>query len=422
MLLVYKNISLFPLIALALDEKVFLIVLAVVFALLVLTSFLLAFLPDRVSTFSRLGEKVDFNIRYYTYNYATQTVYSFDKKDFSHIKSESIDTFLNQFSGVSHNEVKLWLSRIINGESQEQFLQANVRLSSNKRLMTTMLELTSVNSKKNIIHFSSRMLPFLSPFEEIDLLKAKKRKKVRTTIRIPKRYLLKDEGAAEHFLTDKRYDRIGATFYVSLYSRETLISKEDYQKLSKIAPVIPYKTKAWSTSWRAQTIENATPLGKKKEAQALIKKTEELIAKKTAQYPKLKNKTAAFLSLSTANLSSFYIYLNNDPRAAYLKDLGFTTPKSIHKLANGSKDFSITVSSEKANQLSDVDLIVTYGKKSDLKALQKDALIGQIPAIKAGHVVFIEPSSDLAAGATPSILSIPYNLDHYLKAMNKALS
>ena len=70
----------------------------------------------------------------------------------------------------------------------------------------------------------------------------------------------------------------------------------------------------------------------------------------------------------------------------------------------------------------DVDLIVTYGKKSDLKALQKDALIGQIPAIKAGHVVFIEPSSDLAAGATPSILSIPYNLDHYLKVMNKALS
>lgn len=200
------------------------------------------------------------------------------------------------------------------------------------------------------------------------------------------------------------------------------MNKEDYQKLSKIAPVIPYKTKAWSTSWRAQTIENATPLGKKKEAQALIKKTEALIAKKTAQYPKLKNKTAAFLSLSTANLSSFYIYLNNDPRAAYLKDLGFTTPKSIHKLANGSKDFSITVSSEKANQLSDVDLIVTYGKKSDLKALQKDALIGQIPAIKVGHVVFIDPSSDLAAGATPSILSIPYNLDHYLKAMNKALS
>lgn len=234
MLLLYKNISFFPLVALALGEKVFLIVLTVVFALLVLVSFLLAFLPDRVSTFSRLGEKVDFNIRYYTYNYATQTVYSFDKKDFSHIKSESRDTFLNQFSGVSHNEVKLWLSRIINGESQEQFLQANVRLSSSKKLMTTMLELTSVNSKKSIIHFSSRMLPFLSPFEEIDLLKAKKIKKVKTSIRIPKRYLLKDEGAAEHFLTDRKYDRIGATFYVLLYSRETLISEEDYQKLAEV--------------------------------------------------------------------------------------------------------------------------------------------------------------------------------------------
>lgn len=200
------------------------------------------------------------------------------------------------------------------------------------------------------------------------------------------------------------------------------MSAEDYKKLSKIAPVIPYKEKAWSTTWRKQTIENATALGKKKEAQKLVKQTDALIKKTVAKYPKLKNKTAAFLSLSTTNLSSFYIYLNSDPRAAYLNDLDFKTPASVTKLAKGSKDFSITVSSEKASALKDVDLIVTYGTKSDLKTYQKDPLLGQISAIKKGSVVFLNPNSDLAAGATPSILSIPYNLKSYLNTMNKAIA
>ena len=43
------------------------------------------------------------------------------------------------------------------------------------------------------------------------------------------------------------------------------MTQEDYDTLSQIAPVIPYKEKAWQTSWREQTIENAEGMGMKPE-------------------------------------------------------------------------------------------------------------------------------------------------------------
>ena len=46
--------------------------------------------------------------------------------------------------------------------------------------------------------------------------------------------------------------------------------------------------------------------------------------------------------------------------------------------------------------------------------------MNQIPAIKNGAVAFIDDTSALAGGASPSVLSIPYNIDTYLKLLNDA--
>lgn len=198
------------------------------------------------------------------------------------------------------------------------------------------------------------------------------------------------------------------------------ITQEEYNTLIKIAPVIAYPNKPWQTYWRNQTILNATGMGLKKEGEALVKETEELIASKLEQYPAIKNKTGAFLWLNPADTSSFYAYLLSDPRANYLLDLGLQFPKSIEKLAKGSEDFSITLSAENADQLTDVDIIVTYGDASTLTTIQKDPLLGKIPAIKNGAVVVIDSNSALAGSATPTILGIPYTIDEYLTLINEA--
>ncbi|MBE5910221.1 iron-siderophore ABC transporter substrate-binding protein [Pseudobutyrivibrio sp.] len=197
-------------------------------------------------------------------------------------------------------------------------------------------------------------------------------------------------------------------------------TEEEYNLLSEIAPVVPYIETAWKTNWRDQTIVNGTAIGKKAEAEELVAQTDELIAEKLTAYPELEGKTAGYFWITQEDMSTFYAYLPNDPRASYLNDLGFETPESILSLAESSDDFSVTISRENAELLNDVDIMVVYGDEGLLEALQADPLMSQIPAVKNGAVVLIDSTSALAAATTPSILSIPYAIDDYLDVLSEA--
>ena len=161
-------------------------------------------------------------------------------------------------------------------------------------------------------------------------------------------------------------------------------------------------------------------MGMKPEGEKKVKEVEDLIAEKLEEYPELEGIPTAFCWISADDFSTFYVYLPTDPRAAYLLDLGFTLPESVQKLAGETDDFNITVSRENADQLDDIEMMVVYGDEDLLKELQEDKLMSQIPAIKNGAVVLIDSTSALAGAATPSILSIPYEIDEYLELFAKA--
>lgn len=198
------------------------------------------------------------------------------------------------------------------------------------------------------------------------------------------------------------------------------ISQEEYDMLSAIAPVIAYPQAPWQTYWREETIFNATAMGMESEGEALVTETEELIASKLAQYPDIAGKKAAFCWISAADLGTFYIYLPTDPRANFLLDLGLELPDSVNALIEDNSSFAVTVSAELAEQLSDIDIIITYGDASLLEAIQADALLSAIPAVKNGAVVLLDSSSTLAAACNPTVLSIPATIDEYLTMLNDA--
>lgn len=198
------------------------------------------------------------------------------------------------------------------------------------------------------------------------------------------------------------------------------ITQEEYDLLSKIAPVVAYSKLPWQTYWRDQITINATAIGKRDEGNKLVSDLEDKITEKTNEYPKLKGKKAAFCYFNPADLGKFYIYLPTDPRAAYLTDLGLELPESVKKLAETSDSFAIEISSENIDKLADVDVIVTYGNDTLLKQLKADALLGTVPAVKRGSVALIEDGSTLAASCTPSALSIPATIDEYLKIIGEA--
>lgn len=198
------------------------------------------------------------------------------------------------------------------------------------------------------------------------------------------------------------------------------MTEEEYNTLSEIAPVVPFEETAWKTSWREQTIRNAEGLGMKDEGEELVKQTEDMIAKKVSEHPEFKGVKAGFFWISADDFSTFYAYLPADPRASYLQDLGFELPKSIKNLAGDGNDFSVTLSRESVEALSDIDLMVVYGDEKLLKALQADKIMSEIPAIKNGAVVLLDSTSRLAASTTPSILSIPATIDEYLDVLSEA--
>lgn len=198
------------------------------------------------------------------------------------------------------------------------------------------------------------------------------------------------------------------------------ITQEEYELLSQIAPVVAYPKNAWQTLWREQITMDATAMGKQAEGEKLVKDLDALIKEKTANYTDLKGKTAVFCYFNPADLGKFYIYLPTDPRAAYLTDLGLAFPESISKL--GADSFSIEVSAENIDVLKDADILVAYGNDDLLKALQSDALLGTVPAVKNGAVALIEDGSVLSASCTPSALSIPATIDEYLEILGAAAS
>jgi iron complex transport system substrate-binding protein len=192
------------------------------------------------------------------------------------------------------------------------------------------------------------------------------------------------------------------------------ITQEDYDILSKIAPVVPYQSKPWATQWREQVLFNATGMGMKAEGEQLIKDTENLVKEAASKYPQMQGKKVVWVNFSAKDMSKFHIYTPTDPRGAFLIELGMTYPESITSQITDPTSYSFSLSAENAEALNDADIIIGYGDESLYEAVKADSLLSKISAIKRGSVLFIGNGTPLAASGNPNPLSIAYTLEEYL--------
>ena len=197
------------------------------------------------------------------------------------------------------------------------------------------------------------------------------------------------------------------------------ITQDDYDKLSKIAPTVAYPTVAWSTLWRDQTLIEAEALGLKAQGEQVVADCEKAIADALADHPELAGKTGVFVNITATDTSSMWVYTLDDPRAAYLTDLGLAFPPSVDELTKG-KGWMVQLSSEVADQMNDVDVLFTYGDEAFVQQLKDDALLGVIPAVANGAVVALPMDSALAGATTPTCLSIPATVADYVDVIAKA--
>lgn len=197
------------------------------------------------------------------------------------------------------------------------------------------------------------------------------------------------------------------------------MDEKEYERLSEIAPTIPFKDIAWKTTWREQLLEASEAVGMKDEGEKLVEETEKFIKDNVAKYPNLSGKSAALCYIDAADLSKFSVYRTIDPRAGYLVDMGFAFPEKVEAQANDKDSFYVQISSELAVEtLSDLDIIITYGDDKTLDAIKNDAIFSKITAVKEGRVVVLDNGGELSAACNPSVLSIKAELVNYLDAIN----
>ncbi|AFC30201.1 iron ABC transporter permease [Paenibacillus mucilaginosus 3016] len=200
------------------------------------------------------------------------------------------------------------------------------------------------------------------------------------------------------------------------------ITKEDYDILTKIAPVVAYQTTPWVTTWREQIQYNAAGMGMKAEGEQLIKDTEKLIKEKASKYPQLQGKKVAWVNFSAKDLSKINLYTPADPRSAFLIELGMVYSEGVAKQITDPSKYSMNLSAENADILNDADLLIGYGDEKLYQAVKADPLLGKIPAIQRGSVVFIGNGTPLAASGNPNPLSIAYTIDEYLELIGGAIT
>ncbi|WP_307785333.1 iron-siderophore ABC transporter substrate-binding protein [Microbacterium hibisci] len=200
------------------------------------------------------------------------------------------------------------------------------------------------------------------------------------------------------------------------------LTQEEYDTLSKIAPVVAYPEVAWGTSYQDMIRLNSAALGLADEGDALIEELQGEVDAALANHPELADSTVLFSSLDPADLSQIVFYTSLDTRPGFLADLGLPEPAVVTEESDGEA-FYATVSAEQADRFADVDVFVTYGDTGGelIAQMQADPLLSQIPAIAEGRVAILESSTPLAASANPSPLSIGWGVDEYFALLAGAL-
>ncbi len=199
------------------------------------------------------------------------------------------------------------------------------------------------------------------------------------------------------------------------------LTQEEYDTLSKIAPVVAYPDVAWGTSVDDMVEMNAKALGLEDEGEALIEDLHADADAALAANSALEGKKVLFAYFDPSDLSQIGYYTAADTRPGYLHDLGLPLPAIVEENED-SDQFYLQVSAEEAQKFDDVDVLVTYGDDSTLATLQADPLLSKIPAIAEGRVAILPDATPIAASANPSALSIPWGLEDYLAILAAPLA
>ncbi len=209
-------VKIFPNLLVALPEKKVLVALIALGCLLLITLFVTIFFVFYSGKKKKAFINGDFNVRVYAYDYVRKRFYCFDKTNLSNTKSFNETEFLAQFRRSDTYRIQDWLSHIVNDRPFPNSLQVDIKISNGKKIVTSLLNFTSINKEKQVVHFESQLLPFMFPQK----IHHKKKK-------VPAKFYLRSEEECKKFFNSANADILGSILYFKLYYNKDVLTPED---------------------------------------------------------------------------------------------------------------------------------------------------------------------------------------------------
>ncbi|GIG56507.1 ABC transporter substrate-binding protein [Longispora fulva] len=218
---------------------------------------------------------------------------------------------------------------------------------------------------------------------------------------------------------DYQFEKIAALRPDLIVAQYSGMKKDQYETLSKIAPVVAQSAKHddYAAPWQEMTRVIGRALGREARVDELIAGIEKRFADVRAAHPEFAKQTVVVAE--SYEPGKYSVFSPADPKTVFLKELGFRPSEAIGKLA-GTQSFA-DIGSERLDLL-DVDRLLWVIDDPDAeKRIQEDPVYAKLAVVTAGRAVFV-PYTAPPAGAALSfdtVLSIPYAIDQLVPLLSK---
>ncbi|WP_020500539.1 ABC transporter substrate-binding protein [Sciscionella marina] len=194
-------------------------------------------------------------------------------------------------------------------------------------------------------------------------------------------------------------------------------NKNSYQRLSEIAPTIPVMTKnAILDGWQDITTTAGRILGKEDEARSLVDNANAKIADFREHFSGTSGKTFSFGQFTGTQFG--LVTAETDPAARVLTSLGLKLNPIAKEKSRGAT--RVLVSPENMDVL-DSDLLLMWPLGDKARALEKMPGWNKLTAVHKRTAVMLDDQTAMAF-SSPSVTSIPWALDHLLRAAFERLA
>jgi iron complex transport system substrate-binding protein len=216
---------------------------------------------------------------------------------------------------------------------------------------------------------------------------------------------------------DLNYEQIAATHPDVIIAIWSGITKDDYDKLSKIAPVVavPEGTGDYSMPWDEQALTVGKVVGKEHEAQNLIDGIRQKLSDIAAAHPQWANKTVAIANRWQDSVGA---YTSFDIRPLLMAELGFRTPKAIDA-AIDANEFWVTFSMEDLSPI-DADILMWVTSTDDFTTILEIPARPFLTVVKQEREIFLG-AEVTGAFSFASLLSLDYAFEKMIPMIESAL-